>query len=82
MSSEQLAHELKKRGTRPTELHSIILLAMCDSAYKFTYYNVGVNGRVSDGDVFRESYSLSLPPNEALPHRKMKVPFVIIADDA
>ncbi|XP_072401697.1 uncharacterized protein [Diabrotica undecimpunctata] len=63
---------------------------MCDSAYKFTYYNVGINGRISDGGVFRESNlcgalennSLNLPPNQALPSRTSKIPFVLIADDA
>lgn len=63
---------------------------MCDSAYKFTYYNLGVHGRISDGGVFRESNlsnalsnnSLNLPPNQPLPGRVMKVPFVIVADDA
>ncbi|KAL1492534.1 hypothetical protein ABEB36_010774 [Hypothenemus hampei] len=70
--------------------HSIVLLAMCDAAYKFTYYNVGINGRISDGGVFRESNlrkalddgSLNLPPNQALPGRTSEIPFVLIADDA
>lgn len=63
---------------------------MCDAAYRFTYYNVGINGRISDGGVFRESSlssalahnTLNLPRNQALPGRVKKVPFVIVADDA
>ncbi|XP_050516555.1 uncharacterized protein LOC126891424 [Diabrotica virgifera virgifera] len=70
--------------------HSIVLLAMCDSAYRFTYYNLEINGRISDGGVFRESNlsgalannSLNLPPNRALPSRTSKIPYVLIADDA
>lgn len=70
--------------------HSIVLLAMPDAKYKILYCNVGINGRVSDGGVFRESglskallnNSLNLPLNKALPGRMEKVPYVIIADDA
>lgn len=35
--------------------HSIVLLALCDSNKKFIYLSVGVNGRTSDGDVYRNS---------------------------
>jgi hypothetical protein len=57
---------------------------MCDAAYKLTYYNVGVNGRISDGGIFRESNlsraltcnSLNLTPNQVLAGRVMKLPFV------
>jgi hypothetical protein len=70
--------------------HSIVLLAVVDAEYKFLYVDVGVNGRISDGGVFRESSlsraiatnSLNFPPDKPLPNRQMKVPYVFVADDA
>lgn len=70
--------------------HSIVLLALVDAYYRFTYVNVGINGRISDGGVFRESNlshalfndSLNLPKSHELSGRNIKVPFVIVADDA
>lgn len=55
--------------------NSIVLLGMVDAKYKFTYVNMGVNGRISDGGVFRGSKlcqalsnnSLNFPPPECLP---------------
>ncbi|CAH1957376.1 unnamed protein product [Acanthoscelides obtectus] len=35
--------------------NSVVLLGLVDADYKFLYGDVGVNGRVSDGGVFRES---------------------------
>ncbi|VEN56824.1 unnamed protein product [Callosobruchus maculatus] len=70
--------------------NSIILLGLVDAQYKFTYVNVGVNGRVSDGGVFSASMlskkirdgSLALPEPQCLPGRTSKVPYVIVADEA
>lgn len=70
--------------------HSIVLLAVADAKYKFIYVNVGCNGRMCDGGVFRESNlkkacknnCLHFPPMDNLPGRNMKVPYVFIADDA
>ena len=70
--------------------NSIIFLGLVDASYKFIYVDVGVNGRVSDGGVFRESdlaealnaNSLNLPNDEPLERGGMPVPFVIVADDA
>lgn len=69
---------------------SIVLLALVDADYKFTYIDVGCNGRVSDGGVFKnsslfkgiESNTLLIPPAEPLPERVKNVPYVIVADDA
>ena len=51
---------------------SIVLLVVVDANYKFLYVDVGCNGRVSDGGVFRnsslstalEGNSLNTPPPE------------------
>uniref|UniRef100_A0A1Y1N285 DDE Tnp4 domain-containing protein n=1 Tax=Photinus pyralis TaxID=7054 RepID=A0A1Y1N285_PHOPY len=56
----------------------------------FLYVNVGVNGRISDGGVFREcklskammENKLNFPRPMPLPARELKVPFVVVADDA
>jgi DDE superfamily endonuclease len=69
---------------------SIILLALVDAKYRFLYIDVGTNGRVSDGGVFRESDlskalkegTLGVPPPKPLPGRETPVPYVIVADDA
>ncbi|XP_046395776.1 putative nuclease HARBI1 [Ischnura elegans] len=70
--------------------HSIVLLAVADAQCKFIYVDVGVNGRVSDGGVFRESTlckaiacnTLNFPPNRRLPHGQAEVPYVFVADEA
>lgn len=70
--------------------HSIVLLALVDANYKFLYVDIGVNGRISDGGVFRESSLkkgidrnlLDFPEDCNLPGSEIKVPYVIVADDA
>lgn len=70
--------------------HSIVLLALVDANYNFIYVNVGVNGRVSDGGVFRDSdlalaiasNRLNIPGEKPLPGRTKPVPHVIVADAA
>lgn len=65
-------------------------MALADANYKFTYINIGVNGRISDGGVFNqcslseqlENNTLHVPDSRSLPGRNKKVPFVIVADDA
>ncbi|XP_022169456.1 uncharacterized protein LOC111033161, partial [Myzus persicae] len=69
---------------------SIVLLGIADANYCFTYVNVGCQGRISDGGVFKntsfskklEKNELGLPECEALPGRMMKLPYVLVADDA
>ncbi|XP_029340906.1 uncharacterized protein LOC103308147 [Acyrthosiphon pisum] len=69
---------------------SIVLLGIADANYCFTYVNVGCQGRISDGGVFKytsfskklEKNELGLPECEALPGRMMKLPCVLVADDA
>lgn len=65
-------------------------MAIADANYCFIYVDVGCQGRISDGGVFKntsfskkmEKNELSLPPREALPGRTMPVPYVLVADDA
>ncbi|KAK4885921.1 hypothetical protein RN001_002192 [Aquatica leii] len=70
--------------------NSIVLLALASATYTFTYANIGINGRTSDGGVFFHSalcaginnHTLNLPPPKELPGQTVKIPYVIIADDA
>ena len=71
---------------------SIVLLALVDADYKFTYIDVGCNGRVPDGGALKNSTLnqslmnnyLYIPPPEPLEGEKSQVlmPYVIVADDA
>lgn len=70
--------------------HSVVLMALVNANYKFTYVDVGSNGRVSDGGIFREcslnrsieAKSLSVPSPKSLPGRVMRIPYVIVGDEA
>ncbi|CAH1957561.1 unnamed protein product [Acanthoscelides obtectus] len=70
--------------------HSIVLLALADAECNFLYIDVGCNGRMSDGGIFknstlyRELYEdlLNIPSDEHLPNRVKPVPYVILGDDA
>lgn len=70
--------------------HSIVLLAVVDANYCFTFVSVGCQGRLSDGGVFAstkfkellETKSLNLPKMRVLPGRTSPIPFVFVADDA
>lgn len=69
---------------------SLVLLALVDADYKFMYVDVGCNGRVSDGGVFKNSFlfkvledqTLHIPQPQPLPGRTTPIPFMIVADDA
>ncbi|XP_068082633.1 uncharacterized protein [Anabrus simplex] len=70
--------------------NSIVLLALVDAGYKFLYVDVGCNGRISDGGVLRNSTLHTImdknlanfPLSKQLPGSTVKVPYVIVADDA
>nr|CAH7742405.1 unnamed protein product [Callosobruchus chinensis] len=55
--------------------HSIVLMAIVDAKYNFVYVNIGCQGRISDGGVFKhtdfakrlENGTLNLPCDEPLP---------------
>lgn len=69
---------------------SIVLLAVVDADYSFIYVDIGCQGRISDGGVFKNSNffsklsegDLNIPDDNALPGRRTPVPFVFVADDA
>ena len=68
---------------------SIVLLALVDADYKFTYVDTGCNGRVSDGGDFKnrslfkamEDDTLHFPEPQPLPGGAIPIPFMIVADD-
>ncbi|XP_060879688.1 uncharacterized protein LOC132951765 [Metopolophium dirhodum] len=69
---------------------SIVLFAIVDANYNFIYVNVGCQGRISDGGVFKstgfqnlmENSTLILPDKRALPGRDKLSLNVSEADDA
>lgn len=69
---------------------SIVLLAVVDANYCFLFCDVGCQGRISDGGVFRNSIlykkickeELNLPVSRPLSGREISVPYVFVADDA
>ena len=69
---------------------SIVLLALVDANYRFIYVNVGCNGRISDGGVFRASSLstalssdlLGIPTPRSPNGCETVLPYVIVADDA
>lgn len=70
--------------------HSIVLLALIGPNYEIIYFDVGCNGRISDGGVYNnselskclEQNTLHLPSPRSLPGRAISTPYVIVADDA
>ncbi|KAJ8914051.1 hypothetical protein NQ315_017570 [Exocentrus adspersus] len=75
----------------PLNRSSIVLFTLVDSDYNFMYVDVGCQGRISDGGVFKnttlyrklETNSLNIPPPCALqPPYLINVPYVILADKA
>lgn len=71
--------------------YSIVLMAVCDANYCFTFVDVGAQGKFSDSSVFKngtffkqlENGSLSIPPPIPLPgDQSCPLPYVILADEA
>lgn len=70
--------------------NSIVLLAVVNALYQFIYVNVGVNGRISDGGVFRDSdfaqllnnseNLLNIPKDKPLPDMDESMPYVLLVD--
>ncbi|XP_014246904.1 protein ANTAGONIST OF LIKE HETEROCHROMATIN PROTEIN 1-like [Cimex lectularius] len=69
---------------------SIVMFALVDAEYNYTFVDVGCQGRISDGGVFKETElfkklernSLRLPAGNALPGRNNLVPYVFVGDSA
>lgn len=70
--------------------HSVVLMVLSDANYKIIYFDVGGKGRISDGGIFNactlshalQNEQLNVPEEQPLPGRDLKVPYVIVADDA
>lgn len=68
--------------------HSIVLMAVADSHYRFLYYDIGAHGSEGDATVFREcdfgkklmADSLCFPPDATILGKKL--PFFFLGDDA
>lgn len=69
---------------------SIVLFAVVDAKYNLIFADVGCQGRISDGGVFRnteiyrrmQANLLQLPTATSLENREKNVPYVFIADEA
>ncbi|PVD20418.1 hypothetical protein C0Q70_18573 [Pomacea canaliculata] len=70
--------------------HSVVLLAVVDAFYRFIWYYVGENGRNNDAGIFActtlskavESKTLQVPAPRELAHSHVKMPFVLVGDEA
>lgn len=69
---------------------SIVLFALADANYNFMYVDVGCQGRISDGGVFKNctlsekirSNTLGLPGRSVLENRTKEIPYVFLGDEA
>jgi len=70
--------------------HSIILMALVDADYKFTWIEVGCNGSAGDAQVFNngelkeaiEAGTLNFPPPDPIPNDDKDMPYFLVGDDA
>ncbi|XP_044584731.1 protein ALP1-like [Cotesia glomerata] len=70
--------------------HSIVLMAICDANYSFTFVDIGAYGRRSDGGIFRDSQmgqkfqqmQMNLPNPEQLTVDGLPLPYVMVGDEA
>ena len=67
---------------------SIVLMAVCDSKYRFTLVGIGDSGSQSDGTVFANSFlgqaieNQNIPKLAPLPNSESCLPFVFVGEDA
>jgi hypothetical protein len=72
------------------KFHSVILLALVDSDYKFRWVDIGGRGAAGDAQIWNSSDlkaaiddgTVNVPPPEALPWDTVDIPYFIIGDDA
>ncbi|XP_063910359.1 uncharacterized protein LOC135127718 [Zophobas morio] len=70
--------------------YSIVLFAVCDADYVFTYVDIGAYGSQSDGGILKLSTfgralmdnSLNLPNDAPLPYQETPFPFFFVGDEA
>ncbi len=69
---------------------SIVLMALVDANYNFIFVDIGAQGGISDGGIFKNcklykdlsANKLNLPMPRSLPGRTTEVPFVFLGDQA
>lgn len=69
---------------------SIVLMAVVNSNYGFTYVDIGCQGRISDGGVLRntsffkklEINELLIPQEGILPNTNVSLPYSFVTDEA
>lgn len=69
---------------------SIVLLAICDSNYKFIFIDVGSYGKASDSQIFKDSdffkklqdNSLNIPSSTPITENGLPLPYVFVGDEA
>lgn len=69
---------------------SVVLLAVCDADYKFTYIDVRAYGKCSDSSIFKHSVlyeklvnnNLRIPEKKPISNNGILMPYVIVGDEA
>lgn len=69
---------------------SLVLLAVCDADYCFTYIDVGAYGKESDSNIFKNSHfynllennNLNIPEASTVEDLRGEIPYVFVADEA
>ena len=83
----------KKSGRRYYNFkgaYSLVLLALVDYNYEFTYVDVGKEGSCADGGIWRkctlnrhiQAGDLNIPKTDLLPGTSIKMPHMIVSDEA
>ncbi len=70
--------------------HSIVLMALVDEDYKFTWVEVGANGTSSDAQIFEDcglkeavdQHVIGFPPPDHMPDDDRDTPYFFVADNA
>ncbi|XP_012221308.1 uncharacterized protein [Linepithema humile] len=70
--------------------HSIVLMAVCDANYLFTFVDIGAYGRRSDGGIFKECQfgkkfeqkKMNVPDADAVSENSPILPYCLVGDEA